>query len=456
MAGIGFELRKILKRDNLLSLLQAYSYAAVISSGPWILSIVGILIIGILSYSMVVPNLLITQFQVSVTYVIATSLIFTGPFQLAFTRFAADRLFEKNDETVLPNFHAVALVVTVVGGVLGVLSVLFLFPQQSVMYRLLLLAAFVLMSNVWIATIFLSGMKQYRAIVLLYLLGYAATVAAALALRFLKLEGLMAGFVMGQALILTGMMALILRNFPAQRFISFEFFDRKLFYPALCAIGLFYNLGVWVDKFIFWFTTDTSQSIIGPLRASVIYDLPVFLAYLSIIPGMAIFLVRMETDFVEYYDAFYNAVRSGGSLEIIEEHRNSMVETIRLGIFEIVKIQAIASLAVFVLGERILSWMGISTLYLPLLYIDVIAASLQVVLLGVLNVFFYLDKRRIVLALTGAFVLLNVGLTKLSILMGPAFYGYGFALALLAVVLAGFVMLGRTMERLEYQTFMMQ
>jgi len=325
-----------------------------------------------------------------------------------------------------------------------------------VMYRLLLLAAFVLMSNVWIATIFLSGMKQYREIVLLYLLGYAVTVAAALALRFLKLEGLMAGFVIGQALILTGMMALILRNFPARRFISFEFFDRKLFYPALCAIGLFYNLGVWVDKFIFWFTADTSQAVIGPLRASVIYDLPVFLAYLSIIPGMAIFLVRMETDFVEYYDAFYNAVRTGGSLELIEEHRNSMVETIRLGIFEIVKIQAIASLAVFVLGERILSWMGISTLYLPLLYIDVIAASLQVVLLGVLNVFFYLDKRRIVLALTGSFVLLNVVLTKLSIVLGPAFYGYGFALALLGVVLAGFVMLGRTMERLEYQTFMMQ
>jgi uncharacterized membrane protein len=126
----------------------------------------------------------------------------------------------------------------------------------------------------------------------------------------------------------------------------------------------------------------------------------VFLAYLSIIPGMAIFLVRMETGFVEYYDAFYNAVRSGGSLEIIEEHRNSMVETMRLGIFEIVKIQALACLA--------------------------------------------------------PFVLLNIALTKVSILLGPTFYGYGFALALLAVVLAGFVCLGRTMENLEYRTFMMQ
>lgn len=87
MAGIGFELRKMLKRDSLLGLLRAYTYAGIISSGPWILSIVGILLIGILSLPFVVPGSLITQFQVSVTYLIAVSLILTGPLQLAFTRF---------------------------------------------------------------------------------------------------------------------------------------------------------------------------------------------------------------------------------------------------------------------------------------------------------------------------------------------------------------------------------
>ena len=456
MAGIGFELRKILKRDNLLSMFQAYTYAAVISSGPWVLSIVGILIIGVLSYAIVVPNQLIVQFQVSITYIIAASLIFTGPFQLAFTRFTADRLFEKRSDIILTNFHAVTLSVTLVGGTLGLLCVTFWFPAQSVMYRLLLLAAFVIMCNIWIATIFLSGMKQYRAIVWLYFGGYTLTVVAALALRDFKLEGLMAGFVVGQALLLSGMTVLILRNYPAHKFISFEFFDRKLMYPSLLLIGFLYNLGVWIDKFVFWANLDTSQVIIGPLRASVIYDLPVFLAYLSIIPGMAIFLLRMETDFVDYYDQFYDAVRSGGSLEQIEECRNGMVETIRMGIFEIIKIQTIAALLLIVVGEAVLKWLGISTLYLPLLYIDVIAAGLQVVLLGILNVFFYLDKRKIVLSICIAFVVLNLLLTLVSVRLGPAFYGYGFALSLLLVVLAGFVLLSRKLETLEYETFMLQ
>ncbi|TAN73700.1 MAG: hypothetical protein EPN14_09695, partial [Gallionella sp.] len=40
MAGIGFELRKLLKKQSYSGLLQAYVYAGIISSGPWILSII--------------------------------------------------------------------------------------------------------------------------------------------------------------------------------------------------------------------------------------------------------------------------------------------------------------------------------------------------------------------------------------------------------------------------------
>ena len=56
MAGIGFELRRLLRKDTLLGLIWAYAYAGVISSGPWVLSIIGILIIGIFSLGMVVPD----------------------------------------------------------------------------------------------------------------------------------------------------------------------------------------------------------------------------------------------------------------------------------------------------------------------------------------------------------------------------------------------------------------
>jgi len=456
MAGIGFELRKLLKRDSYIGLFQAYAYASIIGAGPWVLSIVGILIIGVLSISVVVPEYMITQFQTSVTYLIAGSLIATGPVQLAFTRFIADRLYEKQEAQVLPNFIGVMLLVTAVCGGAGLALVAFAFQGLNNLYRLLMLTGFVLLANIWVATIFLSGLKQYRSIVGLYALGYGITVASALALRPLGLEGLLLGFVLGQAVLLLGMVLIVLRAYPTSDFISFGFLRPGAMLPTIMAVGFVYNLAIWLDKFIFWYSEGTGQQVIGPLRASVIYDLPVFLAYLSILPGMAVFLVRMETDFVEYYQRFYDAVREGATLEYLEELRDEMVLTVRRGLFEIIKIQSIAALVVFIAGPQLLQWAGIPQLYLPLLYIDVVAAGLQVVLLGLLNVYFYLDKRRTVLGVTLLFLVLNGLFTWASLYLGVTWFGYGFALAVLATVLAGFYLLDKKMETLEYETFMLQ
>ncbi|MBV2193093.1 MAG: exopolysaccharide Pel transporter PelG [Azonexus sp.] len=456
MAGIGFELRKLLRKDTLVGLLQAYTFAGIIGSGPWVLSILGILAIGLLSHAVVVPSYVVTQFQTSVTYLIACSLIFTGGAQLAFTRFVSDRLFERRDALVMPNLHGLLMTVMLAAALLGTAALFLLLPGLGVLYRLLMLSAFILLCAIWIVTIFLSGMKRYKAIVWLFALGYGITVALALLLRPFGLEGLMTGFVVGHCVLLAGMWLLTAHDFRPQRLIAFDFADRRTLYPSLLAIGLLFNLGVWADKFMFWFFPDTSEPIIGTLRASLIYDLPVFLAYLSIIPGMAVFMVRIETDFVEYYDKFYDAVRGGGSLEYIETMRDEMVYSIRQGLAEIGKIQTLAALVTFVAGPTLLEALGISELYLPLLHVQVIGAGLQVVLLSVLNVFFYLDQRRIILFLCAEFLLLNVLLTGLTLRAGAAFYGYGFALSVLVTLVTALVILDRKLSRLEYETFMLQ
>lgn len=457
MAGIGFELRKLLRKDSYSGLLQAYAYAGIISSGPWVLSIVGILLIGLLtSTGSGSESVLVSQFQVSVTYLMLTSLILTGVVQLGFTRFIADRLYEKQDKTVMPNFNGLMLVVIVVSGTLAIAAVFLLFPRQTDLYRVLMVSGFVIMCCIWVATIFLSGMKQYKEIVQMFGLGYAITVVSALVLQPLGVEGLLLGFVIGHFVLLTGMMTLTLRNHPSDHFVAFGFLKKGAMYPSLILTGLLYNAGIWADKLLFWFDPVTGQGVIGPLRASLIYDVPVFLSYLAIIPGMAVFLVRIETDFVEYYEKFYGAVREGGSLDHIEQMRDEMVLTIRQGIYEIMKIQTIAVLLAFVAGPAALRLLGIPQLYLPLLYVDLVAAGLQVVLLGVLNIFFYLDKRITVTFLTALFLVLNIGLSAITLKLGGPWFGYGFAAALLITVVTALLMLEDRLKHLEYETFMLQ
>lgn len=457
MAGIGFELRKLLERETLLGTVEAYCYAGIISSGPWVLSIVGILAIGLINVGgQAASNIQVAQFQVCVTYIIATSLIMTGLVQLAFTRFVADRIFEQQDDVILPNLMGLLALVSTVAAGLAYATTRHFFAEQSAGFRLLMTAGFVVMCNIWITTIFLSGLRRYKSIVLVFALGYTLTVILTIYLGHRQLTGMMAGFVSGQSLLLLGLIAVIIYHYPSPRLIAFSFLKPRFLYPSLMCVGLFYNLGVWLDKLMFWLNPDTGQDVIGPLRSSPIYDTPVFLAYLSIIPGMAVFLVRLETDFVEYYHRFYDAVRTGGTLQYIEDMHNEMVLSARAGIQQILVVQTITTLAVFVTGSRILQALGISELYLPLLYVNLIAAGLQVVFLSILNIFFYLDKRREVLFLTALFAVSNGLLTTVTLKLGPQFFGYGFASALSLTVIIGIWLLDRRMESLEYETFMHQ
>ena len=454
MAGIGFELRKILARDSYSSTLRAYVYAGLLSAGPWVLSIISVMLIGILSIGIVFPELLVRQFLVTTTYLFACSLIATGGLQVFFTRFVSDRLFEKKPHVILPNLLGIMLIATVVAGLLAFVLLWWLFDEPF-LYRLLVLTNFVTLCNLWLVIIFLSGMKQYNRILLTMLGGYSLMVVSSFFLRPWGLNGLLFALLIGHGTLLFVFLFDILREYRADKLIAFDFLQRKQVFLSLLVTGICYNMGIWADKFIFWFNPMTSEQVIGPLRASMLYDLPIFLAYLSIIPGMAVFLVRIETDFAEWYERLFDAVRDGQTLQHIAQLKSEMTIAIRQGLQEICKVQGITVVLLFLFAPTLLSWLGISHFYLPLFYIDLIGVSLQMLLMALLNVFFYLDKRAIVLELSVLFVVLNIALTLLSQYLGPSFYGYGFTIALACCVLLGMMRLNKALDDLEYNTFML-
>ena len=148
MAGIGFELRKYLHSNSYLGTLKGYAYAGIISAGPWILSILGVMLVGILSVSMQMDAQSVVGFLVSVTWLMACSLMTTGFLLLVFIRFVADRLFEKADDIILPNVAGLLIVSTLVSGTIASLAVWLWFPDQSLFYRLLMVANFTTLNNI--------------------------------------------------------------------------------------------------------------------------------------------------------------------------------------------------------------------------------------------------------------------------------------------------------------------
>src|SRR5687768_105277 len=222
MAGIGFRLRELTSTDTLSGLALAYGFAGVIGSGPWVLSIIGILLIGIINTENSTAPFYVEQFQISVTYLMAISLILTSPLQLMITRFIADKLYEKQDKKILPNLTGAIFIVVVVSGTLAGLGLVYLF-SGSVLYRLLMLAGLVILSTIWIVVIVLSGLKAYRAVLLAFLVGYGVTVLASMELRPFGLEGLLSGFVLGHAILLFMLLAVVFRSYSRDKLMAFDF-----------------------------------------------------------------------------------------------------------------------------------------------------------------------------------------------------------------------------------------
>lgn len=453
MAGIGFELRQHLQKESYGGMLRAYVVAGIVGSGPWVISISSMLLIGVLAQSLARGPELVTPFLASVTYLMAASLTLSGFVQLLFVRFIADRLFEKREESVAPNTVGALVVTTVASAVAGTLITTLAFDGHLA-FRVFLTATFVTLCDVWILSVLLSGVKAYRSVVGVFLLGYALTVVAALALATFGIAGYLAGFFVGQAFMLFAMLVLVLRSYPSERFIAFEFLDREKVFPDLAITGGLLNAAVWLDKVVFWMNPVTSDPLIGPIRYSVVYDVPIFVAYLSVIPGMAVFFVRIETDFAEKYNSFYEAVRQGDTLDELDRLRGELVEAARSGVYDIFRIQGLTVVVLLFIGDKALAIFHIPAFYTYLFNIDVVGVGFQVVLLGALTVLFYLDCRKVALAISALFAGLNLSLSIVTQQLGPRFYGFGFLLAAAVTSLVALSALSRRLERLDYETFM--
>ena len=143
MAGIGFELRRILGKGSYLNELSAYLYAALISSGPWLMSIFTLSVLGLFR-EQTLSNVEHEVFRSTIIYTYAFSLVFVGFFQLVATRYLADELFLGRAESTMRAFWSCCAAVLCIGVPLAALA--YLRFDISGYYKLLAVMLFAVVS----------------------------------------------------------------------------------------------------------------------------------------------------------------------------------------------------------------------------------------------------------------------------------------------------------------------
>jgi uncharacterized membrane protein len=274
LAGISIELKKILKRDNLISLMAATGYSALLGTGNWVIAVSTIFIFSTLSQRLTENPDLPLIYQVYITYTVALSLILSGPLQLMFTRYIADRLFEKEVDKVLPNYFGAISFSMLLGLSLSFLFSLYLFQGKPYHYHLLFSFTVSVLSGLWMTNALLTGLKSYKHILLSFLFSYAFIGILLLLTVKMGLFWMFFSFYLGQSLLLFLLIVRIVKDYSSDRLFELDFLKKNRSYYTLALSGFFYNAGIWADKFVFWFSPLTGDPVFANIRSSIVYDMP--------------------------------------------------------------------------------------------------------------------------------------------------------------------------------------
>jgi len=455
MAGIGFELRKILAKPGYLNTLRAYGYAALISSGPWVLSIVSLALLGLVCRGLASEHQMELVFA-SVTYVYALSLILTGPVQMVLTRYAADQKFIHRTDKIFPAIVTTLAFTSALSAIIGL--ILFVgFVPAPLLFQLSSACLLALVTSIWVMTVALSASRNYHGVLISFLSGYAISFLAAWAsTHWLGPSATMLGMVAGHLILLLMLLRITFQEIGELEFKNLEILGYFKKYSHLAFCGLFYNLGIWIDKILFWFISSDRKQVAGILYTSPDYDQVVYLSFLTIVPGMAVFLLTLETGFATHYERFVQRVLGKATFAQLAEAKEGMVDSLREGFSQLIKIQGAFTLLLIIFTDRFLSFVGLGAVQSGSFQITCLGVFLLVLFLSHLTICFYLGKLRDAMLCCLVFALVNGAVTAWSITSGEQWYGFGFLIASAVAATLAATRVNRHLQLLEYDTFTSQ
>lgn len=450
MAGIGFALRRLATKGDLLSMAGGYVQAAFVAVGPWLFTICALVGIEMFGSGLLEAEDL-RVFRTIVSYNFSFSLTASGPVVFIVTRYLANRIYEKRVEEgpaiLIGSLALVCATQAPVGIVFyGILA------DLDPMMRWLAVINELLVGTLWVAAVFLTALKDFRSISAAFALGMVVSLVAGAGLSDYGPAGLLFGFSAGLAVVLFAVIALIFAEYPYRLVRPFAFLPYFRIYWPLACFGAFYNAGSWIDKWVMWWAPE-SEIVAGVMRIYPGYDTAMFLAYFTTIPAMVIFLVNTETTFFERYISFYRNIERHGTLDLIEARFRQLQRGLARGLRNVMVLQAAITYGIILFSPRILDFIGIPLGDLGILRFGVLGAYFHTLFLFLLIVLAYFDLRPANAMLSFGFMLLNGLASWLSLGWGEPYYGYGYFIASLVMMVTAFGVVSWYVGRLPYLTF---
>lgn len=449
MAGIGFALRELIRKDNLVGPLQGYLLAVFITCGPWLFTVFCLLAVQLQIFSTNVP---LDKYYAVISYNFSLSMVASAPVVWVMTRYLADGIFLKKlhslSGTLLPALACQYLI-----GLFFIVPFYASSDSLSPMFKFIAILNYFLIVSVWVTGVFLTVLKDYLTYVTMFALGMVIALIGGWFLgKYWGAEGLLCSFNLGITVILFSMLARIFNEYPLKKdpLTFFSYFKR---YWDLAVIGLLATAGIWIDKWVMWIAAPERIHVADIMIFYPDYDHAMFIAYLIMIPAIAIFFVTTETGFFEKYNAFYQDIKNHATYEQICVNHAELKRYLIAASRNIIVLQGAVTAAAVFLGPKIIEIVGGQNVQIAMLRQGILGSFFHVMLMLVTIVFAYFDLRRLNLAIQLLFLILNGSLTYLTITQGFSYYGYGYFLAAFITFIIAYILATMALHNLPYLTF---
>lgn len=454
MAGIGFRLKHFFKEGSLVSNFQGAIYSIIISSGPWLISVITIATVSIFAQKEIgVNNLYILKSIIC--YSFSVSLIIFGAIEMPLTRYLADQIYRNDETTFRSVFLFMATISIALASLIGTIFYSY-FNTLNLVVILFSIALFAAILIIWLSMIFLSAAKNYHQIIVSFITGGLVSILASIYLgKNFQLTGYVVGYATGQIITAILLSLNIFFEFNTTDYTTLEFTRYFPKHNKLILIGLFYYLGIWIDKFIFWFS-HLGEQVLSLFYTNQYYDTAMFMSYLSIVPSMAIFLVQVETNFYQKYIYYFKSIDNKQNLNILDLNTVDIVDSIRSGIYNLVKVQTAVTVLAWYFAEEILDTLFLPSIMLPIFRFGLLGAYLQALFLIINIILLYFQNYKRVLFHYFLFFISNALFTYASIYMNVRYHGIGYLMSCSVVFVFSFLALNKHLSLINFYTFMSQ
>lgn len=452
MAGIGFTLKRLAERDDIIGVISAFTHGTIAATGPWIFTVIalaGIVLLFPGAYN--ADDVL--NFREVIVYNFSLTLMLSGPVYLVVTRFLADSIHRKKvvlAPTALFQSMAVLLAVLMPFG----LWFYFGHIELSFGFRLAAYVNLIITGCTWLLGVYVLALKDYMAVSRSFLYGM---IIAFLMAQVFKADyggmGMLIGFDIGQGFILFALIARVLSEYPygLHKDTRLKKYYRR--YWQMIFAGFFYNAAIWIDKWIMWYFAPEATQLESGFRFFSLYDNATFLALLTIVPAIGLFIFSVETNFFLRYQRFYYDILEHKTLHIIRENHERLMASIRESARNFIVLQGSVTVLSILLAAKLFQVFEVSFMELGIFRIAALGAFFHAMALFSVIILSYFDRRVEFMAIHGFFFITNALFTALSIKWGFAYYGYGYFISSLLTFFVASLVLFQHIRSLPYHAF---